>query len=431
MPFLLPDPRPRVISQQATDDATGVGGPWLTGMDLEATEVLGADVAVLVGTDQPHRCSMGSVDRAAVETFGEEHTVGQRVLEQNDRPEAVESAEHEVGDVHPGRERGRDHLAVELGERDSLPPQVGGRPTSDTVEVGGQLLPWEVREVSERHVELLDHRSANADRGIGRGQRGGSAEVGAEAWKSLDPALAGRQRPGRRRPFERRGHHTFLLADRWSVTDYWSVSRLRAVTVKRLRTRQAEATRELLVSVARQRFTEQGYAATSIEDIVQRAGVAKGALYHHFTGKDALFRAVYEAVQADAVSAVMAAALEAREPWAGVRAGLSAFLDACLDPTFRRVVVLDSVSVLQHEVWEGGIEHVELPMLRTVLTPLASNVLPGVAVDPLAHVALGGLYGAALFIARSPNPNVARDEVDVVLDTLIDGLRARVGQPEQ
>ena len=197
------------------------------------------------------------------------------------------------------------------------------------------------------------------------------------------------------------------------------------MAVKRLRERQAEATRELLVAVARERFTNQGYAATSIEDIVQRAGVAKGALYHHFSGKDALFRAVYEAVQADVVSAVMAAALAAQEPWAGVRAGLSAFLDACLDPAFRRIVVLESVSVLQPEVREGGIEQVELPMLRTVLTPLlASNVLPGVAAEPLAHVALGGLYGAALFIARSPDPDTARREVDVVLDTLVGGLRA-------
>lgn len=64
-------------------------------------------------------------------------------------------------------------------------------------------------------------------------------------------------------------------------------------------------------------------------------------------------------------------------------------------------------------------------MLRTVLTPLAtSDVLPGVAVESLAHVALGGLYGAALFIARSPDPDDARAQVDVVLDTLVAGLRA-------
>jgi AcrR family transcriptional regulator len=197
------------------------------------------------------------------------------------------------------------------------------------------------------------------------------------------------------------------------------------VGVKRLRERQAAATRDHLVAVARQRFAEQGYGATSIEDVVQRAGVAKGALYHHFSGKDALFRAVYESVLADVVSAVMAAASAEQEPWASVRAGLSAFLDACLDPAFRRIVILESVSVLHPEVREAEIGQVELPMLRTVLTPLAAGtVLPDVAVDALAHVALGGLYGAALFIARSPDPGAARREVDVVIDTLVGGLRA-------
>jgi AcrR family transcriptional regulator len=197
------------------------------------------------------------------------------------------------------------------------------------------------------------------------------------------------------------------------------------MVVKSLRARQAEATHQLLVSVARELFTEQGYAATSVEDIIQRAGVARGALYHHFTGKDALFRAVYEAVQADTASRVVAAALAVGEPWAGVRAGLSAFLDACLEPQFRRIVILDSVSVLQQQAWEGGIEHIELPMLRSVLTPLVESHLPGLGVEALVYVALGGLYGAALYIARSPEPRAARSEQDVVLDAIIGGLRAQ------
>ena len=196
------------------------------------------------------------------------------------------------------------------------------------------------------------------------------------------------------------------------------------MTVKPLRERQAEATRQLLVSIARERFAERGYAATSVEEIIQRAGVARGALYHHFAGKDALFRAVYDEVQADTANRVVAAALAESEPWAGVRAGLSAFLDACLEPEFRRIVVIDSVPVLAQDVWEGGIEHNELPMLRNVLTPLVESYLPGVPVEPLVHVALGGLYGAALYIARSPAPASARAEADVVLDTLIGGLRA-------
>lgn len=197
------------------------------------------------------------------------------------------------------------------------------------------------------------------------------------------------------------------------------------MAVKRLRERQAEATRQQLVDVARQLFTERGYAGTSIEDIIERAGVARGALYHHFPGKGALFAAVYQVVQAEVASAVVAAALAADDPAQAVYTGLSAFLDACLEPEFRQIVVLDSVPVLQRQVWEeGGTEHSELDMLSQVLTPLAAAYLPGLDIEALAHVALGGLYGAALYIARSAEPATARAAADVVLDTLITGLRS-------
>jgi AcrR family transcriptional regulator len=198
------------------------------------------------------------------------------------------------------------------------------------------------------------------------------------------------------------------------------------VSVKPLRVRQAEATRSLLLEVARENFTEHGYAATSIDDIIQQAGVARGALYHNFPGKEALFRAVYETVEAEVVARVMAAAASQTSPWDAVRAGLSAFLDACLEPSFRRIVVLDSVSVLQSEVLEVGIDPHELPMLRTVLTPLlGTGTFGGIAIDALTYVALGGLYGASLYIARAADPRAARTQVDVVLDTLIGGLLGR------
>ncbi len=197
------------------------------------------------------------------------------------------------------------------------------------------------------------------------------------------------------------------------------------MSVKRHRERQAEATRDLLIGIARERFVEQGYAATAIDDIVQRAGLAKGALYHHFSGKDALFKAVYDVVLAETAEAVLSAALAENDPWAAVRAGLSAFLDACLQPAFRRVVIIDSVTVLAAGAWEGGMEGVELPMLRTVLSALIdSGTLPGVALDPLAHVALGGLYGSALYIARAADPQAARAEADTVLDIVLRGVRA-------
>lgn len=199
------------------------------------------------------------------------------------------------------------------------------------------------------------------------------------------------------------------------------------VTVKGLRARQAEATKELLIEAARDLFTHQGYAATSIDDIIGQAGVARGALYHHFPGKEALFKAVYDAVEAEVIARVVATAQNGPTPWEGVVAGLRAFLDACLEPSFRRIVILDSVSVLQWRAAEGGIEHMELSMLVAVLTPLAATKeLADVPVRPLAYVALGGLYGAALYIARSPEPVTARAEADVVLDRIVTGLRSLV-----
>jgi hypothetical protein len=111
-------------------------------------------------------------------------------------------------------------------------------------------------------------------------------------------------------------------------------------------------------------------------------------------------------------------------------------MDACLEPEFRQIVVLDSVPVLQRQAWEGGsTEHSEhsepseLDMLSQVLTPLAAAYLPGLDMEALAHVALGGLYGAALYIARSAEPATARAAADVVLDTLITGLRAGATSP--
>ena len=203
-----------------------------------------------------------------------------------------------------------------------------------------------------------------------------------------------------------------------------------SVAARPFRARPAEATRRLLVSVARELFTERGYAGTSVEDIVQRAGVAKGTLYHHFTGKHALFRAVHDVVQADMASR-LATAPAGSEPWGVVRAGLSAYLDACLEPAFRRIVVRDSVVVPQHEAWEAAGDHAGSAVLRAALTPVVNIHFPALAVEALVLVVMGGLNGVATSIARSPDPRRARLDADAMIDTLIRGLRSRVDEPPQ
>src|SRR5438105_11817972 len=105
--------------------------------------------------------------------------------------------------------------------------------------------------------------------------------------------------------------------------------------------RQAEnsaSTRAALLRVARRFFSERGYADTATEEIVRRAHVTRGALYHHFEDKKDLFRAVVQEEQSKVAAKCMAAASKQADPWRALMAANEAFLEACLDPAVQQVV---------------------------------------------------------------------------------------------
>src|SRR5881398_3481078 len=110
---------------------------------------------------------------------------------------------------------------------------------------------------------------------------------------------------------------------------------------KTLKEEHAEATRAALIASARALFAERGYAAVSIEEIVRRARVTRGALYHHFEDKADLFRAVFERVQR-----LLDAASSQPDPARHLEVGCHAFLDACAEPDVQRIVLLDGPAVL-------------------------------------------------------------------------------------
>src|SRR5215210_5715875 len=95
------------------------------------------------------------------------------------------------------------------------------------------------------------------------------------------------------------------------------------------REEQAAATRDALMAAARELFEERGYGGVGTEEIVRRAGVTRGALYHHFSDKRDLFRAVHEELEQEIVAAIGATMTEVEDPRALMEAGLRAFLDAC------------------------------------------------------------------------------------------------------
>ena len=187
---------------------------------------------------------------------------------------------------------------------------------------------------------------------------------------------------------------------------------------------KAAATRADLLAVGRRLFAERGFTATSTEEIVQQAQVTRGALYYHFRSKEDLFRAVFEAVEEDVNDRVTKVATAAGEPWPALVAGCEAFLDACLDPSVQRIALLDAPSVLGWDVWRQiGSQH-SFGLLATGLQwAIVTGDVEDQPVAPLAHVLLGALNEAALYIARADNPQAARQEVGAVLERLLENLR--------
>jgi AcrR family transcriptional regulator len=188
---------------------------------------------------------------------------------------------------------------------------------------------------------------------------------------------------------------------------------------------QSDATRSALLASARRLFTEHGYAATSTNEIVERAGVTRGALYHHFPAKYDLFRAVFEQLEAELADQVAREALAGSDALEQLRLGCRAFLDTCIDPAVQRIVIVEGPAVLGWETWH---EIEERYGHGLVVAGVAAAVDAGLVerqpVEPLANVLFGALAQAGMVVARADDPSAARTEMEAAMDRLLDALRA-------
>jgi AcrR family transcriptional regulator len=198
------------------------------------------------------------------------------------------------------------------------------------------------------------------------------------------------------------------------------------------RTRQAqrtEATKARLLSVARQMFVEHGFANVPAEELVQQAGLTRGALYHQFGGKEGLFAALYEIIQQEVTARINAAAEQAPDAWSGLRIGCHAFLQACVDPEVQRIMLLDAPVVLSWERWRAVDAQYGLGSLKQGLQyAMERGFIAEQPIDPLAHLLVGAMNEAAMWIARAPAPEEALRQAIVALDALLDGLRVSAGR---
>jgi AcrR family transcriptional regulator len=182
------------------------------------------------------------------------------------------------------------------------------------------------------------------------------------------------------------------------------------------------STRAALLKAARTVFSEQGYEAASTEEIVRRARVTRGALYHHFEDKRALFDAVASEVARD-IAARIDKVTPMDEPLQALIVGTGAFLDACLDPAVRRIYLIDAPAVLGWHRWrEIDAPHGVRSLREGVTAMLAQRSDDALAVEPTTFLLAGAFNEAALWIAEAKDEKAARRAMDRALAALIERL---------
>ncbi|HKW88680.1 MAG TPA: TetR/AcrR family transcriptional regulator [Candidatus Acidoferrales bacterium] len=186
---------------------------------------------------------------------------------------------------------------------------------------------------------------------------------------------------------------------------------------------KAAATRARIVAVARRLFAAAGYEGTSTEAVLEEAGVSRGALYHHFENKAALFAAVLEAVETDVTAATARARANVTEPVQALRAACDAFLQMACDPEVRQIILIDAHSVVGWQTWREIEERHGFGRLKQAFKAIAATGrIPENSSEMFAHIVLASLIEIAFVIARAPDPVIAAREGRNAMNELLTRL---------
>ena len=193
--------------------------------------------------------------------------------------------------------------------------------------------------------------------------------------------------------------------------------------VKDKRIAQGDATRAALVQAARDLFGEHGFAETSTDEVVARAGVTKGALYHHFRGKEDLFRAVFEQVQHE-VSDQAVAEFLGPDSWVALVKGCGLWIDAHMAPSVRRIVMQDARAVLGWDDVRTVENRYGAVALRGALRKaMHAGAFEQQPLRPLSLMLMGALSEGCLYIADAADPVAARAEVGDLIVRVLTAFR--------
>ena len=172
--------------------------------------------------------------------------------------------------------------------------------------------------------------------------------------------------------------------------------------VKSRREMYSEATRAALLDEATALFAKRGYAGTSLEDVASASQVTRGAVYHHFASKQALFEAVLQLQEARAMEAVAAAAAAVPDPWDAAILALDAYLQQCCDPVYGRLVWLEGPAALGWRRWRECERNYAYGLVERFIRDLVGGgYLDGTGFDTLVQFSFWMLGGAGLAVAEA------------------------------
>jgi AcrR family transcriptional regulator len=196
----------------------------------------------------------------------------------------------------------------------------------------------------------------------------------------------------------------------------------------RLSERHSAETRAVIMRAARGTFTTRGYQATSVDEIVEKARVSKGALYHHFKSKEELFEAVFMDIDMELnlrLQAEIASALSP-DPWSQMIASAIAHVDAAAeDSSFRQIVLLDGPAVLGWPRWREIQASTWIGSVETKFAELmATGAIQAMPVRELVQVIVAALNESVMIVANADDPDAARQAMRTVVTALLEGLRA-------
>ena len=197
--------------------------------------------------------------------------------------------------------------------------------------------------------------------------------------------------------------------------------------VKSRRELYSEATRAALLDEATTLFAERGYAGTSLEDVASASRVTRGAVYHHFASKQALFEAVLDLQEERATTEIVAAAAAAN-PWDAAMLALDAYLTHCCDPVYGRLVWLEGPAALGWHRWRECEKKYSYGLVEQFIRDLVEGgYVDGRAFDSLVQFSFWMLGGAGLAVAETPpeDKSRVRDEWRYLIGQAISSLRVK------